>query len=284
MNYLLAAFRLIRLPNCLMVGVAVLLGAYLQTLTPQKPDIYLIALAAMFLCAAGNSLNDSLDIAPDRINHPERPLPSGDLSSASANIITLIFSLLSLICSIALPFRGMVMIMAMLVALVWYNYYLKRIPIVGNLIVALLGAVTVVAGALVAGGTIWKLPGAWLPSALAFFLHFAREMTKDMQDTDGDRQAGYATMPITAGSKVTLNLAAVSIGMMTLLSLAPVYLNWYGKTYTYLVILTVDIPLLVVLYKLYRNQSESSIRVANTIFKLGLGFGLLAIYMGGAMN
>ena len=166
-------------------------------------------------------------------------------------------------------------------ALVWYNYQLKRLPVVGNLVIAFLGGLVVVAGGLAAGGDILELPGSLFPALLAFLLHFAREMTKDVQDIEGDRVVGFATYPIRRSARRALNFAAVAVGALALLTLAPIYFNWYSGYYTPIVIFAVDVPLLVMLVVLYRDTRPATLRAASLVYKFGMVTGLVAVVLGG---
>jgi geranylgeranylglycerol-phosphate geranylgeranyltransferase len=240
-----------------------------------------MALITFVICAAGNALNDRLDIKADSINHPERPLPSGALKETEASIVALALFVFGNLLSLLLSPKLILLTVTVSLLLLWYNWSLKRIAVVGNLVVALLGATTVVAGGLAAGGNILELPGSLFPALLAFLLHFAREMTKDVQDMEGDRRVGFSTYPLKKDARQALLLASVTVALMILLSLAPLYFDWYSKIYAVLVLLTVDLPLIVVLVALNVESKPKTLKTASLVFKFGMVMGLLAIYFGG---
>jgi len=253
----------------------------LQALQPDRFQLYLFALVAALVCGAGNALNDRLDIAGDRVNHPHRPLPLGALRTTEASLVALLLGATGLALSFLLDMRLVAIVVGAEALLIWYNFRLKRIAIVGNVVVAALGAVTVISGGLASGGDILRLPGSAFPAALAFFLHLAREMTKDMQDAVGDKVVGFETYPLKRNSRAALTVASLSAGVMVVLSLLPVYFQWYNQIYIILTVLTVDAPLLVILILLHKESKPETLRAANLIFKLGLVMGLLAVYLGG---
>jgi len=264
-----------------LAGFAALVGGYLQTLQPDRFQLYLFALVASFVCGAGNALNDRLDIEGDRVNHPRRPLPLGSLRTTEASLVALILGAAGLALSLLLDLRLVAIVAGAEALLVWYNFRLKRIAVVGNVVVAFLGAATVISGGVASGGDIMQLPGSVFPAALAFFLHLAREMTKDMQDIPGDRVVGFSTYPLRRNPHAALTVASLSAGLMVILTLLPVYMHWYNQVYLIITILTVDIPLLVTLILLHKESKPKTLRVANLVFKLGLVMGLLAVYLGG---
>ena len=68
------------------------------------------------------------------------------------------------------------------IALASYAFWLKRIPFVGNLVVSGLTGVTFVAG----GIAIDSVRGTLIPAIFAFLFTTAREIVKDLEDTEGD--------------------------------------------------------------------------------------------------
>lgn len=283
MGYAVSVIRLVRILNCALAAVAALVGGYLQTLEPRLPELYLFAFIVALLCGAGNALNDRLDIDADRINHPNRPLPAGALKPTEASLVAVSLFLAAAGLSLLLPPTLIATVLLVSGLLVWYNYHLKRLPIIGNLIIAFLGGLIVVAGGVAAGGDPLELPGSLFPAALAFLLHFAREMTKDVEDLEGDRVVGFQTYPIRRTARRALNLAAVTVAALAVLTLAPIYFGWYNGFYTPIVIFTVDLPLLAMLIVLYRDTRPTTLRAASMVYKFGMVTGLVAVFLGGVI-
>jgi len=76
-----------------MAGVGVWIGWYLTSYSENHSIVILASVAAALVCGAGNSLNDYLDIETDKLNHPKRPLPRGDLPPYIAVLTTIIFNM-----------------------------------------------------------------------------------------------------------------------------------------------------------------------------------------------
>ncbi|MEW5994430.1 MAG: digeranylgeranylglyceryl phosphate synthase, partial [Candidatus Zixiibacteriota bacterium] len=68
MQRLRETLRLIRVENCALAMVGVLVGAEMTWLHPEYYGPIVAALAAFLICAGGNIVNDVADIAIDRIN------------------------------------------------------------------------------------------------------------------------------------------------------------------------------------------------------------------------
>jgi 4-hydroxybenzoate polyprenyltransferase len=82
------------------------------------------------------------------------------------------------------------------------------------------------------GALALGVPAAGLvPWALAAWLHFAREIVKDLEDEPGDRAAGRRTLPVTVGAVSATRIACwvliAFIPASELLPWAAGYAGWY---------------------------------------------------------
>src|SRR6056297_4200837 len=77
---------------CVIIGEIITLKAI-----PSISEMFLGFAWGFFLSGSAMILNDYFDIEVDKINSPNRPLPSGLISSNTALIFTIIISLLGLI-------------------------------------------------------------------------------------------------------------------------------------------------------------------------------------------
>ena len=82
---LLSYFRLIRLPNDVMIGIGVLIGEFIALRTYPNIDLSICSFLVGFLISASVMiLNDIADINIDKINNPNKPLVKGTISLRSA--------------------------------------------------------------------------------------------------------------------------------------------------------------------------------------------------------
>ncbi len=80
----LAGFITITRPvNSLVAGLAAIV-AYLIDTGTVIPETLLLFLIVALITAAGNVINDFFDAEIDAINRPDRPIPSGAVSSGAA--------------------------------------------------------------------------------------------------------------------------------------------------------------------------------------------------------
>jgi 4-hydroxybenzoate polyprenyltransferase len=165
------------------------------------------------LAAAGNAHNDLLDLPVDRVNRPDRPLPSGRLSPRTAAWTAGFFYALSFALAFVLGKAAGNLAIGMGILLAFYNLRLKHLPLLGNLAVALLCALAVY---------LPELPKkpvyTGIPFLFAFLTTVARELAKDAEDMPGDRSAGWRTFPLAFGEGATRALvAALLIATLMLL-------------------------------------------------------------------
>jgi 4-hydroxybenzoate polyprenyltransferase len=188
---LLALLEGTRPLNGLLVALAVALGGLLSggLAALGSPALGWAALATALSLAAGNLWNDLADRVEDAHNAPHRPLPSGRLSPAWAWTGALLCAGLALMAAARLGPGALRLVLACLAALAWYARRGKGRPLLGNLVIAGLGAVAVLFGAAVVGD--WRL--ALAPALLAALVHLVREAVKDLADAAGDALAGRDT-------------------------------------------------------------------------------------------
>jgi len=171
-----AYLELVRLPN-LFTAVGDIVAGYLiaaQGRPTTWPDLLLLAVASVALYAAGVVLNDYFDLDVDRIERPERPIPSGRIHAGRA--ARLGFGFLGVGCALAAIVGTSSMVVAAILAacIVLYDARGKRIEYVGS---ANMGACRFLNVLLGASATIDGSLGEWLwlvvPVATLVFIYIA---------------------------------------------------------------------------------------------------------------
>lgn len=208
--------KLARLPNAAVAAGGVWLG---HACLPGPIDWKAAALgstAMALLAAAGNMHNDVLDLTADRVNRPDRPLPSGAIHPRAALFASVFLYLAAFACARVLgPHEGF--LTAFMGALLWlYNTHLKGMPGFGNLAVALLCALSIY---------LPELPHrpdhTLMPILFAFLTTVAREVAKDAEDVAGDLAQGALTLPIHYGMKAAAGVVTAMCLLVLLLLPVP---------------------------------------------------------------
>lgn len=198
MRSLNALLRLIRWENALIAATGVLIGSWWVGANPMSGSTLSAATAAIALAAVANAFNDLHDVEIDRVAHPGRPLPSGELSRRAAKRTVVIAALVAVLLSwLATPALAAVTVVVIAVMLA-YSRWIKRLGLPGNLTVALLASLPFLYGGWSAGRPAQSL----VLVALAVPLHLAREVAKDMEDASADTGT-RRTLPVAAGSGIS---------------------------------------------------------------------------------
>ncbi len=214
-----ASLELFRVWNGAVAALGTFLGGSLAAGRVEfSLPVALAALGALLVNGGGNGLNDYFDLAVDRVNRPDRPIPSGRLSPGGALRISLGASAVGVaLALVAAPVAGAAAaVNGGLLAL--YARYSKRMLITGNLLVSALVASVFPYGALVTTGNL----AAVLPITLcAFLAGLSLEVVKDIEDVRGDAANGARTLPLYAGAGVSRVVAVVSMAAAVALSPGP---------------------------------------------------------------
>ena len=272
--------RLIRLPNCLMTMAAVWVGAALLPCPLGWYGPAVVGLAAFGVCGAGNALNDLIDLEGDRINHPSRPLVRGSLSRPTALKVSIGLGLAALAVAAAVNVESFLLVAAAVGLVAAYNLKLKRVPVVGNLTIALLTGLAVLSGGVsVAPSETLRLPGPLIGALLAGGIHFVREIVKNVLDLPGDIAQEIRTLPAVVGVRKSLTLALAAFVAFAGLSMWPVWQGWYGVSYQVIVLYIIDLPLLGILVAAWFRPERIVLNAAAGALKLAMAIGLVALIM-----
>ena len=277
---LLGLLRLVRLSNSLPASVLVLLGAKLTGAPLYQPTLW-VAIAAMWcITAFGYVSNDLWDQAEDRVNKPDRPLPAGMVTSRQAFIVALGLLLLALCLSANLGIAPFLITLLVLILLMLYNWRLKGMAGLGNLLIAGLAASALWSGAVAAHGWRYAPMITLLPAALALTLFIlARELVKIIEDQVGDRLAGKQTLAQYIGVQTIVRIVAC-LTILLFLTVGWLFPWWgYSRNARVIMVAGVNLPLVWTVYYLSTDAAVSRVRRCLALLKGSYFFGLIALWL-----
>jgi geranylgeranylglycerol-phosphate geranylgeranyltransferase len=238
--------------------------------------ILLAALSGALTAMAGNVINDYFDIEIDKINKPDRVLPSGRISLKAALSFYIILSFTALLISSFININAFIIVFTASVLLFFYSYQLKKIPLIGNIVISFLTGLAFIYGGL----AVDNIAAALIPAVYAFLINFIREIVKDMEDLEGDKMQGINTYPSVAGFKKAKVLISVITIVLVILTIVPFITQLYRIEY-FLVVMVFVNPLLVYISKsLFENDSVKNLNKMSNLLKLNMVIGLIAVYLG----
>lgn len=244
--------NLIRWPNLVFIVLTQLLY-YICIAMPLLPAVTsplrfaALIIASVFIAAAGYIINDYFDLNIDQINKPDKIVLNKAINRRWAIFwhSGLSFSGL-LLTAIAVTPRQWYLVLAnaVVVVLLWlYSTSLKKKLLVGNILIALLTAWTVLIIYLQqiahrpfilspTGNESLFTKITLLYAGFAFVITLVREAVKDAEDMEGDRKYGCQTLPIKLGLNATrLYSCILLMALLVLLSMLSVYVlrfGWWG--------------------------------------------------------
>jgi geranylgeranylglycerol-phosphate geranylgeranyltransferase len=270
--------RLIRPLNCIVMSFAVLVGASLTGLgNLQWTNLLFGAITAFTLTGAAMAVNDYYDYDIDKINEPNRPIPSGQVSLKASLVTTAVLTLVGLSSAFIISLFCLLFATVTWIIMVTYTTIGKRAGFPGNLLVSACVAAPFLFGSIIATNTITI--NILLFSSMAFLSNTGREIAKGIVDIEGDGQHKIKTLAVVFGRKKAALVAAIFFISAVCLSTTPLILNIVSIWFIPFVLVT-DVGLLWCSVSLLRNpERENSRKIKKTILFLFI-FGLLAFIFG----
>jgi 4-hydroxybenzoate polyprenyltransferase len=304
-RHIIALFRLIRLPNLLIVAatqilirycvILPLLGHGNMTLQLSGGLFAWLVVATVFTTAGGYVINDYFDRKIDRVNKPGSVIVGKLIFPRHAMAYHLFFSISGALIGTWVSYLSGVLFLSlvffMVSGLLWfYSTTYKKELLLGNIIVAMLTALVPfivllyempllarnygsMASPIVRYLMIWVLGF----SLFAFLLNLIREIIKDAEDMEGDRAFGKRTIPVVWGLKATQWITSILLLASALLLMLAWYFFIPDKITLIYFILLLIIPIFVVIGTVIKRSSSGSYHLASILLKFIMISGL--IYM-----
>jgi len=282
-------FTLFRFGNSLTGLIGVIFGSLLaldQIPTGDLASITILhGLSVWAFMCSWNALNDILDVEIDKLNQPNRPLPSGDISLNNAKILTAILMFISLFCliyagyissSIEEGFENwapsiLIWLLAIFLLTNYesssnYSLKLKDRGLPGNFAISLSVGMVILFGA--AGVFEPTEPRVLSLFFIGLSYNLAREIVKDIEDMEGDE--GRNTLAMRIGVEKARVLAWMILLLTMVSILAPFALEIFPASHLLLII-----PGLMTIFLVKRKLAYAEDRNAQKLIKKSLQLTLL---------
>lgn len=253
----------------------------------------LLVLATVCIAAAGYIINDIYDVEVDTINRPEKVIVGKSISEKTAHNYFIIFNVIGVLLGFYLSnmvgkngFFAMFVVISALLYI--YASYLKQLLLIGNIVVSLLVALSLIIVGLFdllpvmtpenreTQITFFKIILDY--AIFAFVINFIREIVKDIEDIEGEYKAGFNTLPIAFGRERAIK---VVFALSVLLLFGVVY---YIITFLYSQLLVVAYflifimgPLIYISIKSYSAKTKKELRFISSLLKLVMLIGILSL-------
>lgn len=237
------------------------------------PNFITLCLAVELLMMTGFILNDIIDRHIDKINKPATRIIGRTISVKSGwlyfSVISIILLLLSIYISWSIfPMWALICPIVYLTSLA-YNIYLKRSPLYGNIMMAVITAGIPLVIVLYLESCIAILQNEMIYILIAtyillpFMIIIPRELSLDISDMEGDIKDGCRTLPIVIGIKKSKRIVLILLFITLVLTAFAIYYF----PFLFLAFLPVNIIIIIYMLKLNSvNQRSEYIKMGRWLW------------------
>lgn len=273
--------KLTRVQNLLIIALAQYLTAIFLVGPSSEWKLYLqdinllfISFSTVIIAAAGYMINDYYDVKIDYVNKPDQVIVGKVLTRRSVMAVHTILNFTGIFAGIMISYKiGFINFIA--ASLLWlYSNQLKRMPLIGNLAVSILTALSITVIAIHYNDSEVAI---FLYAFFAFVTTLVREIIKDIEDMVGDEKFGSKTLPIIWGIRKTKQfIYLLSILFLAILGYL-ILMNYFPQINA--LILIIAAPVLVLNYLLYRADTKMHYYRLSLFTKFFILIGILSMVL-----
>tara|TARA_Y100000590_G_C15692175_1_gene1003816 strand:- start:554 stop:1390 length:837 start_codon:yes stop_codon:yes gene_type:complete len=266
--------HLIRFGNIMIANLVILVSYYILGATN---NIIPCMLFVSFSMGFGNILNDIIDMHTDSIAHSNRPLITGKITKKESQVLLIICFVFILVFFGSLnSISQYTYIIILFPLLVFYTSTFKKIPFLGNIVIAFLLAFVFIFTEMFIYGTYSQLV---IPALLAFGLSWIRELIKDINDYDGDYKYNINTVPVYFGINFAKYFVISLILTFSIAILLPYFFSYYTINYFISLIFLIEIPLYILVFLLLNKPTKTTYTRLTYLTKYMVIAGLVVLYI-----
>lgn len=159
--------------------------------------------------------------------------------------------------------------------MIYYARDLKTKCLIGNITISFLTGLCFVFG----GIAVNQIMVSIYLGFFAFLMTMAREIVKDMEDMEGDKEEGATTLPIVYGKKTSSVIAAFFMIFASLTSPILYFMGIFSIFYLIILIIAIVVFILGAV-AILKDQSIETTRKISKRIKIGMGIVFMAFALG----
>lgn len=274
-------FSVVRGYNILVVVIAqylasVYIFAHSKTVKSVLLDLNLLMLvmASSATIAAGYIINNFYDSEKDLINKPRKTMLDRLVSQNTKLSFYFVLNFVAVVFASYVSFKAVIFFALYIFAIWFYSHRLKKQPIIGNMVSAILTVTPFFAIFIYYQNfeTVVFAHGLFL-----FMLISMRELTKDLENIKGDLALNYRTVPVVYGDKVSKLMLTIVAVLTMILALLLIQFFKIGHMY-YFFYLSIAL-LLLYLIILLKSTKKTHYLILHNILKFIIVAGVFSILL-----
>ena len=230
MKKLKGLLRLIRFELPFAAGVCVVMGQLFALGEFAPVTITVAGFLSVFLISASILVsNDYFDIETDKINAPDRPIPSNLVSLSEALSLSIFLLIAGLVLSYLISIAALLFSVGLAVIGFLYNRKFKKHGLAGNFMVSFSVGMTFIFGGLSVGLPFNKM--VLFFGVIAALIDLGEEIAADSMDVKGDLLIDSNSIAIRFGKEAALKVSVRIFFLVILLTIIPFLLKWFPVIY-----------------------------------------------------
>ena len=234
-------------------------------------------LSVFFISASILVLNDYFDVETDKLNAPDRPIPSNVVTPSEALLLSINLMFFGLILSYLISVTALLFSIILLIIGFLYNRKYKKNGLPGNLMVSFSVGMTFIYGGVSVGLSFNHI--VWFFGLIAALIDLGEEIAADAMDMQGDLLINSNSLAIKYGKQVALQISSYIFFFVILLASIPFILRWLPTIYL-VPIAIIDVSIAYSALRLLKssNNKEAGMKYIRWIY-LGATLGLLVFIL-----
>ncbi|REG89807.1 geranylgeranylglycerol-phosphate geranylgeranyltransferase [Winogradskyella sediminis] len=237
-------------------------------------NLLMLVLASSATIAGGYIINNFYDSEKDLINKPRKTMLDRLVSQNTKLSFYFVLNFLSVVFASYVSFKAVIFFSMYIFAIWLYSHRLKKLPIVGNMVSAILTVTPFFAIFIYYQNfeTVVFAHGLFL-----FLLISMRELTKDLENLKGDLALNYRTIPVIYGEKVS-KLMLTLVAVCTIISAVILVLFFKIGHMYYFFYLSIALIILYLIILLKSNKKTHYL-ILHNILKFIIVSGVFSILL-----
>ncbi|MAX71297.1 MAG: ubiquinone biosynthesis protein UbiA [Flavobacteriaceae bacterium] len=237
-------------------------------------NLLMLVLASSATIAGGYIINNFYDSEKDLINKPRKTMLDRLVSQNTKLSFYFVLNFLSVVFASYVSFKAVIFFSMYIFAIWLYSHRLKKLPIVGNMVSAILTVTPFFAIFIYYQNfeTVVFAHGLFL-----FLLISMRELTKDLENLKGDLALNYRTIPVVYGEKMSKLMLTIVVVLTVISAFVLIFFFKIGHMY-YFFYLSIFL-LLIYLIILLKSNKKTHYLILHNILKFIIVTGVFSILL-----